>query len=190
MQASPVTPLAVHFVVGVTPGKWAKVWAERMPRHPLQLTKGEPAEVLAALRTGDAQLAFLRDPVSTAEFNRIALYTELPVVVAPKGHLFEAAEIVTASDLEAETVLTQAWPLAVELVGANVGVAVMPQSVARALSRRDVIVRPYQENAAGAAETTVALVWSTDVRPEPLATLIQEFVGVVRGRTANSSRGS
>ena len=184
-----MTPLAVHFVIGVTPGKWAKVWAERMPRHPLQLTQGESAEVLAALRAGDAQLAFLRDPVSTDEFNRIALYTELPVVVAPKGHVFEAADLVTASDLEAETVLTQKWPLAIELVGANVGVALMPQSVARALSRRDVIVRPFQGKAAGAEETIIALVWLRDVQPEPLAALIQEFVGVVRGRTANSSRG-
>lgn len=184
-----MTSLAVHFVVGVTPGKWAKVWAERMPRHPLHLIQGAPAEVLAALRNGDAQLAFLRDAVSTTEFNRIALYTERPVVVAPKGHLFEVADTVTASDLEAETVLTQEWPLAVELVGANLGVAVMPQSVARALSRRDVIVRPYQGSEAGAEETSVALVWSREVQAEPLATLIQEFVGVVRGRTVNSSRG-
>ncbi|MCY7412613.1 MAG: LysR family transcriptional regulator substrate-binding protein [Salinibacterium sp.] len=199
MRSSPATPLAVQFVVGVTPGKWARVWAERMPRHPLHLTQSEPAEVLKALRRGEAHVAFLRDPVSTEEFNRIVLYTELPVVVAPKGHLFEATDVVAASDLAAETVLTDAWPLAVELVAANVGVAVMPQSVARALSRRDVIVRPYREGAAGDtgagdpaaghAETTVALVWLRDPRAEPLASLIQEFVGVVRGRTANSSRG-
>ena len=32
--ANPVygATLRVAFVVGVTPGKWAKVWAERLPR--------------------------------------------------------------------------------------------------------------------------------------------------------------
>lgn len=179
-------PISVHFVVGVTPGKWARVWGDRMPRNRLLLSQSEPADAITALRSGAAQFAFLRDSVPAEEFHRIALYTESPVVVAPKGHLFEAADVVTASDLVDEKVLEDAWSLVIELVAANVGVAIMPQSVARALSRRDVIARPYQD----AAATEVGLVWLAAPQPEPLAGLIQEFIGVVRGRTANSSRSA
>ena len=69
---------------------------------------------------------------------------------------------------------------AIELVAANVGVAVLPQSVARAHSRKDVVARPLS----GAPDTGIALVWPTrDAHP-----LCDEFIGIVRGRTANSSR--
>ena len=104
------------------------------------------------------------------------------MVVAPKDHVIEALDAVTLADLTAETVLDGAWEEAVALVAANVGVAVMPQSVARALSRRDVVARPVTD----APSTQIALVWPSE-RSTPL---VEEFVGIVRGRTANSSRGS
>ena len=69
---------------------------------------------------------------------------------------------------------------AVELVAANVGVAIMPQSVARALSRKDVVARPLRD----APDTGVSLVWPI-AGAHPNADV---FVGIVRGRTANSSR--
>ena len=82
---------------------------------------------------------------------------------------------------ELEGVLDGDWAAAVELVAANVGVAVMPQSVARALSRRDVVARPIDDG----EETRVALAWATDRTTAD----VEEFIGIVRGRTANSSRG-
>ncbi len=69
---------------------------------------------------------------------------------------------------------------AVELVAANVGVAIMPQSVARALSRKDVVARPLRD----APDTAISLVWPT-LSAHPNSDV---FVGIVRGRTANSSR--
>jgi DNA-binding transcriptional LysR family regulator len=68
----------------------------------------------------------------------------------------------------------------VELVAANVGVAVMPQSVARAHSRKDIVARPVTDG----VETSVSLVWPT-AAAHPM---VDEFIGIVRGRTANSSR--
>jgi DNA-binding transcriptional LysR family regulator len=67
-----------------------------------------------------------------------------------------------------------------ELVAANVGLALMPMSVARAHSRRDVIARPVTD----AADTGIALVWPRESDDPRLDT----FIGIVRGRTANSSR--
>jgi hypothetical protein len=115
------------------------------------------------------------------ELSAIPLYEEELVVVAPKGHEVEALDSVELADLSSFRLLDQDWADAIDLVAANVGLAVMPHSVARARSRRDVITRPVTD----AASTTVALVWVT-ANTTPL---IEEFIGIVRGRTANSSRG-
>jgi hypothetical protein len=56
----------------------------------------------------------------------------------------------------------------------------VPQSVARSHSRRDLVYRPVTD----AEPTTIALAWLVDNPNE----LIEEFIGIVRGRTANSSR--
>lgn len=167
----------VAYVLGVTPGKWAGIWNERMPRHPLALTQVSPAEAVAALVEGAADVALLRLPIEDESLSSIPLYVEKPVVVVPKDHEVEALDSVTLAELEG--VLEGDWAADVELVAANVGVAIMPQSVARALSRKDVVARPVTDG----PETQVALVWHTTT-PE-----VEEFIGIVRGRTANSSRG-
>ncbi|MEG8035675.1 LysR substrate-binding domain-containing protein [Sphingomonas sp. LR61] len=69
---------------------------------------------------------------------------------------------------------------ALDLVEANVGVVVLPQSLFRAASRKDLVARPLF----GAPGTQIALVW----RDEDATETTEEFIGVVRGRTANSSR--
>lgn len=175
-------PFVVAFVLGVTPGKWARVWAERLPEHALELRPLSPAEAFAALDDGSVDAAFLRLPVEPEHLSAIPLYEEQPVVVAPKDHAIEALDSVTRADLAAETVLDQDWAAAVELVAANVGVAVMPQSVARALSRKDVVARPVMDE----PTTQIALVWPTAATTP----LVDEFIGIVRGRTAQSSRGT
>jgi len=171
----------VAYVLGVTPGKWAGIWNERMPRHPLVLALQSPAEALSALLDGAADVALLRLPLEHDALSSIPLYVEKPVVVAPKEHAIEALDSVTLADLSAENVLTGDWAADVDLVAANLGVVVVPQSVARALTRRDVVARPVLDG----PETRVALAWVTDNTTEA----VEEFIGIVRGRTANSSRG-
>jgi DNA-binding transcriptional LysR family regulator len=179
MAEPPHETFVVAYVLGVTPGKWAGIWNDRMPRHPLALRPCSPAEAVAALLSGEAQVALLRLPLADETLSSIPLYFEKPVVVVPKDHAVEALDSVALGDLLGETLLDTDWAADVELVAANVGVAVMPQSVARALSRRDVVARPVSDG----AETQVALAWLTTT-PE-----VEEFIGIVRGRTANSSRG-
>jgi DNA-binding transcriptional LysR family regulator len=174
-------PFVVAFVLGVTPGKWARIWEERMPRHPLELRQLSPDAAVAALRDGTAHVALVRTPVDDGSLSAIPLYAERAVVVVPKDHAIEALDEVATADLVGETILDGEWAAAVELVAAGVGVAVMPQSVARALSRRDVVARTVTD----ATETRIALVWPT----ESTAPEVEEFIGIVRGRTANSSRG-
>jgi DNA-binding transcriptional LysR family regulator len=178
-------PLLVAFVPGVTPGKWERVWRERRPGGRLDLVALPQAAALAALRDGSVHLALVRDVSADDDRHAIPLYREAPVVVAPKGSLVAALDVVDLADLADENVLpvdlldgTAAD--AVELVAANVGVAVMPQSVARALSRKDVVARPLRD----APDTGISLIWPT-ASPHPLSDV---FIGIVRGRTANSSR--
>ena len=174
-------PFVVAFVPGVTPGKWARVWAERMPRHPLTLTPLSQAEVVGALAAQEADAVFLRMPVPE-EFAAIPLYEEQPVVVMEKEHLLSALDAVAPADLEGVHLIDDEWGAAVELAATGVGVAIMPQSVARALSRKDVVARPAVDQ----PTTRIALAWHPDAATE----LTEESIGIVRGRTANSSRGS
>lgn len=175
-------PLVVAFVPGVTPGKWERVWRERRPGI-LTLQPLPPAAALAALRDRTAHMALLRDVTADDDLHAIPLYREAPVVVAPRGSLVAALDAVDVADLSDETVLTvdpERPEDAVELVAANVGVAVLPQSVARALSRKDVVARPLRDG----VDTGISLVWPRE-EAHPLCDV---FVGIVRGRTVNSSR--
>lgn len=174
--------LVLAFVPGVTPAKWVGVWKERMPRTPIELLPLPEAEALQSLHSGAATVALLREPFSREGLSAIPLYEEQAVVVAPKDHAIAAFDELTRNDLAGETVLEGDARDAVELVAANVGVAIMPQSVARLHSRRDVVARPLRDE----PTTRISLVWLENATTEH----IEEFIGIVRGRTANSSRGS
>ncbi|MFF7366409.1 LysR family substrate-binding domain-containing protein [Streptomyces tricolor] len=189
------------YVPGVTPAKWAKVWNERLPGIPLTLVQVPAAEAPEVLRAGEADAGFVRLPVDRTVFSAIPLYTETTVVVVPKDHLITAADEVTLADLVDEVLFHPLddvfdWdappgepaferpattPDAIELVAANVGLLVVPQSLARLYHRRDLTYRPVVD----APQSSVALSW-----PEEATTdLVEDFIGIVRGRTVNSTRG-
>ena len=170
------------FVPGVTPAKWVGVWKERMPRVPIELQPLSEDDALQSVLSGRATVALLRDPFSRDGLSAIPLYDERAVVVAPRDHPIAAFDELSRADLTAEHVLTGDARAAVELVAANVGVAVMPQSVARLHSRKDVVALLLRDE----PTTRISLVWLEGGASE----IIDEFVGIVRGRTANSSRGA
>lgn len=171
----------LSFVPGVIPNKWVSAWVDRMPQLPIDVRPESPADALTSLRDGVADVALLRLPFDDNELGVIPLYWEKAVAVIPKDHVLEAFETVTLADLVDENILAGQDAGTVELVAANLGLALMPQSLARALGRRGVVARIITD----APETRIALAW-LDGNPDPL---IQEFIGIVRGRTANSSRG-
>ncbi|MEU8077918.1 LysR substrate-binding domain-containing protein [Catellatospora citrea] len=190
-------------VPGVTMDKWSRVWSERQPEVALEVVPVEAAQA-AALLSAEADAGLLRLPTDQDAFHAIPLYTETTVVVVPREHLLAAADEVTLADLADETLLLPeddviGWPdasampgtvaahrpattaEAVELVAAEVGVLVVPQSLARAHHRRDLTYRVLTD----APASSVGLVWSRDRYTD----LVEEMIGVVRGRTANSTRG-
>ena len=176
----------VAFVLGATPGKWARVWHERLVDIPLTLVPSEQEDAMGMLRSGSADVALVRLPIDrAADSDRplaaIPLYTERAVVVIPKDHDIAKADSVQLSELVAEKEISGEWREAIELVAANAGVAVMPQSVAKALMRRDVTARVIEDG----PEWQVAVAW----RDGSVDPHVEEFIGIVRGRTARSSRG-
>ncbi|MFE3201901.1 LysR family substrate-binding domain-containing protein [Embleya sp. NPDC055664] len=203
------------YVPGVTPAKWVRIWNERLPDVSLALLAVTAAEAAEALRSGGADAGLVRLPMDRTGLNTIPMYTETTVVVVPKDHDVTAVDEVSVEDL-ADFVLLHPlddpldWTAgppgvpakerpattadAIELVAAGVGLLIVPQSLARLHHRKDLTYRPLAgagetvDEAAGTAEvpqSRVALAWPEGEPSE----LMEEFIGIVRGRTVNSSRG-
>ncbi|MEU0370954.1 LysR substrate-binding domain-containing protein [Streptomyces sp. NPDC006283] len=202
MTGSEVPPsFRLAYVPGVTPTKWVRIWNERLPDIPLTLVSVSAAEATEVLRGGGADAGFVRLPIDRTDFSAIPLYTETTVVVVPKDHVVAAVDEVSAADLADDIVLhplddTLDWERppgrpanerpattadAIELVAAGVGLLVVPQSLARLHHRKDLTYRPVND----APESRVALSWPEDETTD----LVEDFIGIVRGRTVNSSRG-
>lgn len=163
----------------------------RLPAHP---------------RPGVDDLATLRE-----ECRAVELYAEQQVVVLPRDHELTLLDEVPVAELVDEVLLQEPATLperhrlrspeavaadaplppmrhardAVELVAAGLGLVVLPMSLARLHHRKDLVHRVVPD----AATVPVALVWPQDL-PEEQEELVQDFVGVVRGRGLNSSRGA
>lgn len=193
--------LTLGYVPGGTPAKWARTWAERHPEVRLNLCALSAAEAAEEVRNGGVDVALLRLPADTSALAVIPLYDETPVAVVPTDHHLSAADVLTCADLDGEPILLPlddvvAWAngpgvvidhrpettsAAVELVAAGVGALIVPQSLARLHHRRDLTYRPI----ADAPGCTVALAF----REGPQSALVEEFIGIVRGRRPGSSRG-
>ncbi|KRE20985.1 LysR family transcriptional regulator substrate-binding protein [Agromyces sp. Soil535] len=175
--------LRLRYVAGVSPAKWLRVWAERRPDLPIEAARVEQVEQLAELLDGGADVAFVRLPVDADGLHEIPLWEEVAVAVLSKDHALAEAESLTLADLAGAPMapLQPDAAVTVELVAAGTGYAILPHGVARLHHRRDVVAIPLTD----APTTRIALVWRVDRDDAD----IQEFVGVVRGRTTRSSRG-
>lgn len=198
----------IGYTEGVTLTKWTRIWAERIPGVELRLVPTTVETQLLPLADESADVCFVRLPIDRDGRSVITLYEEQLVVVVPKDHPVAAYDRVPVTDLADEHLLQDAdevpeWasvateiadgsrlaPIEVEsnaqlfeYVAAGLGIAVVPQSIARLHSRRDLVYRPVD----GVASSPIAVAWPTDRTTE----LVEEFVGIVRGRSVRSSRGS
>ncbi|MBT2567641.1 LysR family substrate-binding domain-containing protein [Arthrobacter sp. ISL-85] len=187
-QSSPDEPaprvLRVAYVAGVTPGKWIRRWEERMPHIPLEVFMVDDGAQLGVLQDHKADMGFVRLPIEREGLSVIPLYEEQPVVVAPKGHEISVFEEVALADLTQESFLDAAAlggpEAALQLVAAGAGLLILPMSVARHFNVKDTVARRLT----GAEGTGIALAWPAEATDD----VLEEFIGVVRGRTAQSSR--
>ncbi|KJL29873.1 LysR family transcriptional regulator substrate-binding protein [Microbacterium oxydans] len=194
-------------VPGTTPGKWVDAWKQRMPHVRLELVPveaGAEAGVEAGDRhsiLADVDAALLRLPLEDDSLHIIALYDEVPVVVAAADSHLLAVDELSIADLSGEVVIVpsddvlgpidlpgttpatfEPLPTAEAIVTAasGVGIVIVPMSLARLHHRKDAGHRRLLDG----PTSTVALVWPRD-RTTPD---VETFVGIVRGRTSNSSR--
>jgi DNA-binding transcriptional LysR family regulator len=194
-------PFRLGVFPGAMPGKWVDRWQERRA-NPLELVAVAAADMRAALDDGLVDAALVRLPIDRDGLHVIALYDETSVVVVPTDSHLTAADELDAADLAGEVVIVPEddvlrMPLpagaesprfaapptsgeAIETVAAGVGVVIVPLSLARMHHRGDVEHRLLR----GGPASSVALAWIADRTTED----VEAFVGIVRGRTANSSR--
>jgi hypothetical protein len=187
-------------VPGATPGTWISRWRERYPHVELVLTSIAAATQRDAL-ADEVDAAIVRLPVDNASLHAIPLYDEVTVaVVAADSHLTAADELDMA-DLRGEVVIVPLDDVlaaevpgttapafdppadtgdAIATVAAGIGLVLVPLSVARMHARKDVAHRPVRD----APISRVGLAWPRDATTPD----VEAFVGIVRGRTANSSR--
>jgi DNA-binding transcriptional LysR family regulator len=180
----PASPFRVAFVPGVTPDKWLRIWGERYP-DPIEAIPTPDDDQLTVLREGSVDMCLLRLPVEREGLHVIPLYTEVPVVVVAKDHVLTALDELTAADLadeheiSADGMTTQQL---IEVAASGAGYVIVPMSIARLHHRRDVTSRPLVD----ADGSQVGLAWRTDNEDER----VERFIGIVRGRTEQSSRGA
>jgi len=196
MAARP-DPLRIGFVTGATPDKWVRHWRDRR-REPLDLVPIAESEQESLVRDGTLDMALARLPVDRTGLHCVRLYDELPVAVASVEHVLAAADAeVSIRDLVDEQLVRPHasgwtpdveqldWPRmseqdAVETVAAGTGVVILPMSIARLHQRKDVVHRIVTD----LEPSTISLIWRIERDDE----VTQAFVGVARGRTANTSR--
>ncbi|MBL1075270.1 LysR family transcriptional regulator [Nocardia sp. 2] len=176
--------LRVGFVPGVTVTKWERIWGERFADIGLDLIPVPMKEQESALRTGAIDMCFVRLPIDRDGLSAIPLYREVPVVVVPKDHPVAAFDAVATADLADERMQDASdlddAAMTMELVAAVSGAAIVPHSIARLHHRKDLVYRTVTD----APETEVVLAWPVARTTE----LVEEFVGVVRGRSERSTR--
>lgn len=166
---------------------------ERYPAVDFTVWRVDEGEILDLLANDEADAVFVRyqdQSPKDATRHVIPLYEELEVVCAGKEHDIEyfdepVPEATVASfpqlDLADYPEAVGGIPVAMEVVASGAQVLRVPQSIARLFARKDVVVRMIE----GGTPTQVGIAWPTSAED---TTLLEEFIGIVRGRTASSSR--
>ncbi|GAA1782242.1 LysR substrate-binding domain-containing protein [Leucobacter iarius] len=207
-------PLRLGFARGVAPTKWANRWKAIFPETPLVLVPLTPAGRLPA---GEDPVDVLLErvaPGGEAESSSgedrtrhgVRLYVESLALVLPVEHELAEATVIEPDDLTLVHLLDHPdhaaeWPepqpwadpswapknvrAALELVGTGLGGILLPLPFARHLvNKRAHVIVPLSP----IFELPGTEIWASWDRSRDDAT-VQQFVGVLRGRTGRSSRG-
>lgn len=212
---SSAAPLRLGFARGIAPGKWARRWegagGSPLELVPLPLAFGPGADpgavdvLLERTMPGDS-------PAGSQGADRVRhalrLYAESVALVVPADHELAEAERVDPADLALVRLLdhpghSSAWPApeswddpgwrpespeaALQLVATGAGAILLPLPLARHLAgkREHAIVPVVASSGEELPRSAVWATWSVDRD----AADVQQLAGIMRGRTARSSRG-
>lgn len=189
--------LTIGFVTGTEPGKWFRRYEEFAGARVTTLPADDPFPLLAREEEpADIVLMRLPDARVGDAHHVVRLYEEARGVAVPKDSVYaEVGEKVDPADLAGEHMnfhyqpgaepagATDELRGALQVVAANVAVAMAPLPLLKALSKKQVV--PLQLRGDGEA-TEIALVWFKERDGDD----VQDFVGIVKGRSPRSSRSS
>lgn len=178
------TTLRVGFVPGVEPDRFLRRWKSGRRGAWLELTPVPLSRQHEALSAGEIDMCFVRLPLTSDELHLVPLWEERAAIVVGTENVLSLLDEIGPDDLEGETEIPAAHvddaAERIAVAATGVGFTRVPLSLARLHHRKDAVSRPLREG----EPTRIALAWPRDA-DDPLR---QEFVGVVRGRTARSSR--
>lgn len=189
--------LRLAFATGTEPGKWFKRFRENTAHSGLVTAVADDALGLVIEEQADLAIARIpahgADPRVGEQFHQVMLYEEAPGVAVPKDSVYaEVGEDVAKQDLADEIINYRiadsgevdvpAVRAGLQVVAANVGIVLAPRPLLKALSKKLVVPLGLQDPKI--PRTRIVLIWPKDKDGEA----IQDFVGITKGRTANSSR--
>ncbi|GAB3697064.1 LysR substrate-binding domain-containing protein [Corynebacterium nasicanis] len=184
--------MRLSFVTGTEPDKWFSRFRDRTTHR---LTVTDSVDPIAEVLDARVDLALVRLPDAriTDAHHVVVLYPEAPGIALPKDHELTLLETVGDEDIAGEIINwsppasgevdVEAVRAGLQVVAANVGVLIGPRPLIKVLSRRQIEHRDFRGEVPA---THIALVW----RREDDSEAIQDFVGIAKGRTPNSSRQS
>jgi len=190
--------LRLTFATGTEPGKWFERFRRATDHGGLAAIDADDA--IGMLISGDVDVALARLPhggidkrMSEDTMHVVRLYTESRGVAVPKASVFaELGEAVDPRDIADEYLNYRIADDAsldideiragLQVVAANVGIVIAPRPLLKVLSKKQVV--PLELKDPRVPQTDIALVWLKDKDSEA----IQDFVGIAKGRTLNSSR--
>lgn len=186
--------LKVVFVPGIAPSKWFRRFNDRYAPH--QIVSASVYDPLPYVLQRKADVAFIRLDAEGRDalgedLHCVELYDEAPGVAAPKDHPISAFKEISMADTEEEIINWQPKPPsysinplevreALDVVAANVGLVIAPRPLIRAFNVKGVKDVALSDG----LPTRMAMVWLKERDGE----LIQNFVGICKGRTSRSSR--
>lgn len=190
--------LRLTFTTGTEPGKWFARFRRATAHGGLGTIDAD--DTIAVLLAGGADVALARLPLggidkrlSEDTVHIVRLYAEERGIAVPKDSVFaEMKETVDPRDVADEHVNYRiaddasldidAIREGLQVVAANVGIVIAPRPLLKVLSKKQVV--PLGLKDPSVPQTEIALVWLKDNDSEA----IQDFVGIAKGRTLNSSR--
>ena len=190
--------LRLTFATGTEPGKWFERYRRATDHGGLETIDADDA--IAVLLADDADVALARLPhggidkrISEDDTHIVRLYTESRGVAVPKDSVFaELGEAVDPRDIADEhlnyriaddaSLNIDEIRAGLQVVAANVGIVIAPRPLLKVLSKKQVV--PLELKDPSVPSTDIALVWPKEKDSEA----IQDFVGIAKGRTQNSSR--
>lgn len=195
--------LRVVFSPGIAPDKWFGRFDQRVDGWAIASAQAD--DPLRYIDAGAADIAIVRLGVPAGETggvgdlgrrHKVHLYDEQIGIAAPKDHPIKMEKSVQWSEVGDETIIystpsdgdvaVSAVREALQVVAANVGVALVPRPLLRGINQPGVVHRDVHGVPDSVGRTAVELAWLKDRDDE----VIQDFVGICRGRKEGSSRHS